>query len=103
MSTTNPAKTRLDIERASVKTRLRAELINHRIRVEHAIAALDGAKQIDEHLIANASMLTADIARWNLVRDLTPLVADPVVDARAIAREPGKPDRRKKSERRKQS
>lgn len=99
----NPAKTRVDIERDSVKRRLGAELINHRIRVERAIAALESGAQLDEHLIANASMLTADIARWNLVRDLAPLVADPIVDTRPIARVSGKPDRREKPERRKTS
>lgn len=97
----NQAKIRLDVERDSIKLRLRAELTNHRIRVDRAIAALDGGEQIDDHLIANAAMLTAYIARWNLVRELAPLVADPVVDARPIAREPGKSDRRKKPERRK--
>lgn len=96
--TDNPAKTRVAIERDSVKRRLGAELINHRIRVERAITALENGTQLDEHLIANASMLTADIARWNLVRDLTPLVADPIVDTRPVARVAGKPDRRKKSE-----
>ncbi len=99
--TTNPAKTRITIERDSVKTRLRAELINHRIRVERAIVDLADDDRLDEHLIANASMLTADIARWNLVRDLMPLVADPIVDTQAITRAPDKPDRRKKTERRK--
>ena len=37
---------------------------------------LDSDQRLDAHLIANSVMLTEQIARWNLIRDLTPMVAD---------------------------
>lgn len=33
-------------------------------------------QRLDAHLIANSVMLTDQIARWNLIRDLIPMVTD---------------------------
>jgi len=38
--------------------------------------ALAEGKPVNAHLISNASMLTEEIARWNLARDLLPFVQD---------------------------
>lgn len=91
----NYAKTRIETEHGSVHGRLRSELVNLRMRVTRAIESLEADDGLDEFLIVNASGITADIARWNLVRDLLPLVTDPVVDTKPVARVPGKTDRRK--------
>lgn len=68
---------------ASAKRRLRQELDSreHQIlsTLRHLSRGLEAAtdrvkdrESIDEHLIANAASLTAEIARWNLTLDLLP-------------------------------
>ncbi len=39
-------------------------------RLARAVRSLDAGEGLDEHLIANAAMLTAAIAKYNLTRDL---------------------------------
>lgn len=58
----------------NVRVVLRHGLEQLKIRVERALSDLEAEEQIDEHLIVNASGLTADIAKWNLIRDLHPYV-----------------------------
>lgn len=91
-------KSRIQTEYDSLERRLRGELVGLRVRVEREIKSLEKGERLDEHLIANATHMTADFARWNLVRDLIPILVElPVVDSRPITRT-GK-DRRAKDRR----
>ena len=44
--------------------------------VAAAIAAVRGGRPFNAHIIANAAMVTAAIARWNLAQELLPLVEE---------------------------
>lgn len=44
--------------------------------VSKAIEAVQSGTRINAHIIANASMITASIARWNLALELLPLTVD---------------------------
>lgn len=65
---------RLDHERATLASSIAGDLKTLLQRVDTAIANLAEGDRIDPHLIANSGMLTAQIARWNLVCDLAPMV-----------------------------
>ena len=53
---------------------LRDELTSLQWAVERALSALDHGQALDEHLLHNRVQLTATIGKYNLLRDLAPLV-----------------------------
>ena len=67
---------RLDSVRVTAQRDLLAEIINLEHRLRSARQAVESGARVDEHMIANAAMMTSTIARWNLVRDLLPFVED---------------------------
>ena len=67
---------RLDSVRVTAQRDLLAEIVNLEHRLRSARQAIESGAHVDEHLIANAAMMTSTIARWNLVRDLLPFVED---------------------------
>lgn len=62
----------LESERKKVNANLELMLKNLKQRVEMALTSLKEGGSLDEHLIVNASSITGLIARYNLVRDLSP-------------------------------
>ena len=67
---------RLNSESTSLRLAIASELKALSHKIERALTNLDSDQRLDAHLIANSVMLTEQIARWNLIRDLTPMVAD---------------------------
>lgn len=67
---------RLDHERTRLTRSIASGLKTLRQHVDTAIADLAEGARIDPHLIASSAMLTEQIARWNLVRDLAPMVGN---------------------------
>lgn len=65
-------KARLHNEHQRLIVELNSSLKNLKQRTEMAIVALQDGKALDAHLIVNASGISEMIAKWNLVRDLTP-------------------------------
>ena len=68
--------TRLRVESEGTKNRLQAALRDLEHKAQSARRDLEAGKALDAHLIVNASSITEEIARWNLVRDILPLVED---------------------------
>jgi hypothetical protein len=60
--------------RAIAKRELVDGLKDLLLRGERALQALTAGEKVDEHLIANRVSLTADISRWNLMIDLSPMI-----------------------------
>jgi hypothetical protein len=60
------------------RTRAAAELTSGITSLIHKLAAamkdIQAGRSVDAHLIANATMLTETIARWNLTLDIAPIV-----------------------------
>ena len=73
---TTPAQRYLTQQRASLAESIARDLKTLRHRIDDAIDSLTEGARLDPHLIANAVMLTEQIARWNMVRDLAPMVDD---------------------------
>jgi hypothetical protein len=67
---------RLDHEQAALARSIAYDLKMLRQRVDTAIADLAEGTRIDPHLFANSVMLTGQIACWNLVCDLAPMVGN---------------------------
>jgi len=67
---------RLDSESAALRRTIAFELEALSQKIERALASLHSNQRLDAHLIANSVMLTEQIARWNLIRDLTPMITD---------------------------
>lgn len=68
--------TRLDMEATGQTERLVAQLKSLAHDIARAIEAAGSGDRVNAHLIANAAMLTETIARYNLARELAPLVKD---------------------------
>lgn len=69
-------KQRILAERNGTKTRLTSSLVHLKQQIESAERSLAEGGRVNAHLIANASMITEEIARWNLALDLWPFVDD---------------------------
>lgn len=69
-------KRRLESEHAYLIRGIASELSALRHKINRAITNLDSGQRLDAHLIANSVMLTEQIARWNLIRDLAQMVDD---------------------------
>ena len=69
----NHTQRRLTHEKSGGAAALRSELVRLRDNVNNALKALDDEERIDEYLISNSVMITALVAKWNLVRDLIPM------------------------------
>lgn len=67
---------RLSLERATLARSIGVDLKMLRQCVDTAIINLAEGDRIDPHLIASSVMLTEQIARWNLVRDIAPMVGN---------------------------
>lgn len=67
---------RLNSESASLRSAIASELRSLGHKIERALTNLNSDQRLDAHLIANSVMLTDQIARWNLIRDLMPMVTD---------------------------
>lgn len=63
-------------ERDGLERELRSALNSLRNGVEQAVAALLEGQRIETYLVVNAGSLTADIARWNLLRQISPLLGE---------------------------
>lgn len=77
----NHTARRLVSEKSTGMNALESELKALQHNVNRALADLAAGQRIDEHLIANAVMITALVAKWNLVRDLIPMVDEDARDA----------------------
>jgi hypothetical protein len=62
------------MERARLSNTLSLDLRALRDQIDGALASLEAKNRLNPHLIANSVMLTEQIAQWNLVRDLLPMV-----------------------------
>jgi len=69
----NALQRRLDSESASLRLAIASELKSLGHKIERALANLNSDQRLDAHLITNSVMLTEQIARWNLIRDLAPM------------------------------
>jgi len=69
-------RSRVQSERERTVRSLRNELVLLKHKLDSAIARLDAGEGLDAHLIHNSQMITADIAKWNLLRDIAPMLAD---------------------------
>ena len=69
-------KQRIIAEHKGSYGRLANSLMHLEQEIGSAQRALAEGKPVNAHLIANASMLTEEIARWNLARDLMPFVQE---------------------------
>jgi hypothetical protein len=63
-----------EIDRA--RTELVADLKFLAAEVANAMLAVNAGTRINAHIIANAAMISASIARWNLALELLPLTAE---------------------------
>lgn len=68
--------TRIKNEHDGTAMRLKSALKALEVNVQRALRALEDGEGLDAHLIVNASSITEEIARWNLARDLMPLVQE---------------------------
>jgi hypothetical protein len=72
----SPVTRRVQHEIDRARTELVADLTFLAAEVANAIAAVQSGTRINAHIIANAAMMTAAIARWNLARELLPLTVE---------------------------
>ena len=63
-------------DRATLKRNLQSELAALAEKIQQAQQSLSKGDGLDEHLIVNASGLSAYIAKWNLWHDIAPMVDD---------------------------
>lgn len=62
------------MERDGLKQSLLASVTNLQHELKRAREAIETNDRINAHLIANAAMMTEEIARWNLTRELLPFL-----------------------------
>ena len=67
---------RLKSEHQGTIARLKSGLQMLEVNIQRARRSLEAGEGLDAHLIVNASSITEDIGRWNLARDLLPLVEE---------------------------
>jgi len=66
--------TRFRNDRSSNTRQLVDSLKLLRVRVERTLEAVNRGEQVDEHLVANHSLLTALLAKHNLFADYEPYI-----------------------------
>lgn len=70
-------QTRSASEMASVRRQILSDLRYLAQKVSGALKDLEEGRPLDEHLIVNASGISAYIARYNLLTDLLPYINEP--------------------------